>query len=132
MMASGAEEATDGPNEKQSCRNFFAEAMMGRCGANTLRAMQGAFRGDTASQMLALYADIGDGHQNEGVALETIMRFEDQGTSHMTHLGVLKDTIDLAVDGRPGTGIVPFNGPFDADAIDGPEILNDLVNIASH
>lgn len=82
--------------------------------------------------MLALYADIGDGHQNEGVALETIMRFEDQGTSHMTHLGVLKDTIDLAVDGRPGTGIVPFNGSFDADAIDGPEILNDLVNIASH
>ncbi len=132
MMASGAEEATDGPNEKQSCRNFFAEVMMGRCGANTLRAMQGAFRGDTASQMLALYADIGDGHQNEGVALETIMRFEDQGTSHMTHLGVLKDTIDLAVDGRPGTGIVPFNGPFDADAIDGPEILDDLVNIASH
>jgi hypothetical protein len=131
MMASGAEEATDGPNEKQSCRNFFAEVMMGRCGANTLRAMQGAFRGDTVSQMLALYADIGDGHQNEGVALETIMRFEDQGTSHMTHLGVLKDTIDLAVDGRTGTGIVPFNGSFDADAIDGPEILDDLVNIAS-
>ena len=49
----------------------------------------------------------------------------------MTHLAVLKDAIDMAVDGRPGTGLVPFNGQLDADAIGGPEILDDLMNIAS-
>ncbi len=104
---------------------------MARCGARTVRAMQGAFRGDTASKMLALYMDIGNGRQNDDLTLETAMRFEDQGTSHMTHIGALKAAIDLAATGQPGEGLVPFNGDFNADAIDGPDILDDLVNQAA-
>ena len=61
MDASGAEQATGGPEETQACRNFVAALMMARCGARTVRAMQGAFRGDTATKMLALYMDIGNG-----------------------------------------------------------------------
>jgi hypothetical protein len=131
MDASGAEQATGGPEEKQACRNFIAALMMARCGARTVRAMQGAFRGDTASKMLALYMDIGNGRQNDDLTLETAMRFEDQGTSHMTHIGALKAAIDLAATGQPGEGLVPFNGDFNADAIDGPDILDDLVNQAA-
>ena len=48
MDASGAEQATGGPEEKQACRNFVAALMMARCGARTVRAMQGAFRGGPA------------------------------------------------------------------------------------
>ncbi len=105
--------------------------MMARCGARTVRAMQGAFRGDTAAKMLALYADIGDGHHNDNLAIETAMRLEDQAASHMAHIGALKAAIDLAATGQPGAGLDPFNGNFDADAINGPDILDDLVNQAA-
>ena len=131
MDASGAEQATGGPEEKQACRNFVAALMMARCGARTVRAMQGAFRGDTAAKMLALYADIGNGRQNDGLAIETAMRLEDQAASHMAHIGALKAAIDLAATGQPGAALDPFNGNFDADAIDGPDILDDLVNQAA-
>ena len=131
MDASGAEQATGGPEEKQACRNFIAALMMARCGARTVRAMQGAFRGDTAAKMLALYVDIGNGHQNDGLAIETAMRLEDQATSHMAHIGALKAAIDLAATGQPGAALDPFNGNFDADAINGPDILDDLVNQAA-
>ena len=93
--------------------------------------MQGAFRGDTASKMLALYMDIGNGHQNDGLTLETAMRLEDQASSHMAHIGALKAAIDLAATGQPGAGLDPFNGNFNADAIGGPAILDDLVNQAA-
>ena len=46
----------------------------------------------------------------------------------MAHIGVLKAAIDLATTGQPGAGLDPFVGPFDADAIGGPAILDDLVN----
>ena len=131
MDASGAEQATGGPEEKQACRNFVAALMMARCGARTVRAMQGAFRGDTAAKMLALYMDIGNGRQNDGLAIETAMRLEDQATSHMAHIGALKAAIDLAATGQPGAALDPFNGNFDADAINGPDILDDLVNQAA-
>ena len=134
MNASGAEGATDGPNEKQACRNFFATVMMARCGANTLRTMQGAFVGDVPGKMVALYSDISEGHQNEGLGLdhEITIKLEDQAASHMMNIANLKGGIDLALDGDFGEeDIVPFNGSFNADEFGGAEILEDLVKIAS-
>ena len=87
--------------------------------------------GDTAPKLLSLYAAIGDGKFNEGIDRPIAIRFEDQATSHMTHLGTLKDVIDLAADGRPGTGLAPFNGQLDPDDINGEDIYDDLLNIAS-
>jgi hypothetical protein len=132
MNASGAEGATDGPNEKQACRNFFATVMMARCGANTLRTMQGAFVGDVPGKMVALYSDISEGHQNEDLDHEIAIKFEDQAASHMMNIANLKGAIDLALDGKFGEDIVPFNGSFNADEFGGAEILEDLVNLASH
>ena len=131
MTASGAEEATDGPNEKQACRNFFAAVMMGRCGANTLRAMQGAFAGDTPGKMLAFYEDISFGHHNEGLGHEVAVKFEDEAASHMMNVANLKGAIDVALDGDFGEDVVPYNGSFIANEIGGEEILDDLVNLAS-
>ena len=131
MTASGAEAATGGPNEKQACRDFFAAMMMDRCGAQTLRAMQGAFAGDTASKILALYENTSDGHQNEGLEHEVAIQFEDQAGSHMTNIIVLKGAIDVAVDGDFGADLMPFEGEVNADEIDAPDILGDLVNLAS-
>ena len=131
MTASGAEEATDGPNEKQACRNFFAAVMMGRCGANTLRAMQGAFAGDTPGKMLAFYEDISHGHHNEGLGHEITAKFENEADSHMMNLANLKGAIDVALDGHFGADVVPYNGSFIANEIGGEEILDDLVNLAS-
>ena len=132
MNASGAEGATDGPNEKQACRNFFATVMMARCGANTLRTMQGAFAGDVPGKMVALYSDISAGHQNEDLDHEIAIKFEDQAASHMMNIANLKGAIDLALDGDFGEeDIVPFNGSFNADEFGGAEILEDLVNLAS-
>ena len=133
MNASGAEGATDGPNEKQACRNFFATVMMARCGTNTLRTMQGAFAGDVPGKMVALYSDISAGHQNEDLDHEIAIKFEDQAASHMMNIANLKGAIDLALDGDFGEeDIVPFNGSFNADEFGGGEILEDLVNLASH
>ena len=131
MNDSGAEAAAGGPDEKQACRNFIAALMMDRCGARSLHAMQGAFGGDTSAKLLALYSAIADGNFNEGVGHEAAIRLEDQAGSHMTHLAILKDAIDLAVEGRPGAGIVPFGDPLDPDEIGGGDIYDDLLNIAS-
>ena len=131
MTVSGAEEATGGPNEKQACRNFFAAVMMGRCGANTLRAMQGAFKGDIPGKMLALYEDISHGHQNEGLEREVANEFENEAGSHMMNIANLKGAIDVALDGDFGEDIEIYTGQFNADEIGGSEILDDLVNIAS-
>ena len=131
MDESGAERETGGPDEKQACRNFVAALMMARCGVKALRDMQGAFGGDTASKLLSLYVAIGDGKFNGGIERQIAIRLEDQGTSHMTHLGTLKDVIDLAADGRPGTGLAPFRGQLDPDEIDGGDIYHDLLDIAS-
>ncbi|MBO7688576.1 MAG: hypothetical protein J6V72_19515, partial [Kiritimatiellae bacterium] len=98
MDESGAEREAGGPDEKQACRNFVAALMMARCGAQALRDMQGAFGGDTAPKLLSFYMAIGDGKFNEGLDRPIAIRLEDQGTSHMTHLGTLKDVIDLAAD----------------------------------
>lgn len=94
--------------------------------------MLGAFRGDTASKLLSLYAAIGDGHFNQGVEPQTAMRIEDQATSHMMHIGVLKAAIDLAVNGQPGAALDPFPGELDADSIHGGDIFADLENLAAH
>ena len=131
MNATGAETEIAGPAEKQACRNFVAAVMMGRCGANALRTMQGAFAGELPSKMLALYNDVLDGHQNEGLEHEVAIQFENQGGSHMTHIIALKDAINLAVDGEPGNGIDPYKGSFDADEFGGGNILGDLVGLAS-
>ena len=131
MNASGAEEETGGPNEKQACRNFIAALMMDRCGARFLHAMQGAFGGDTPAKLLTFYEAVGDGRFNGDVEPQFTIRLEDQGASHMTHLGVLKDAIDIAVSGQPGEGLVPFAGDLNADEIDGSDIFDDLLNIAS-
>ena len=131
MNATGAESAVAGPAEKQACRNFVAAVMMSRCGANALRAMQGAFAGELPAKMLALYNDVLDGHQNEGLEHEVAIQFENQGGSHMTHIIALKDAINLAVDGEPGNGIDPYKGSFNADEFGGGNILDDLVGLAS-
>ena len=49
-----------------------------------------------------------------------------QGPPHFA-----RRAIDLAATGQPGAGLDPFNGNFDADAINGPDILDDLVNQAA-
>ena len=42
--------------------------MMGRCGgAKSLRAMQGAFAGDTPAKIVALYSEISKGRMNQGL-----------------------------------------------------------------
>ena len=128
MEASGAEHAAVGPDEKGACRNFIAALMMKRCGS-ALRNMQGAF-GETTSKMMTLYMSILDGHHKDGLDARTGIELENQGGSHMTHLGMLKDAIDMAVDGHRGASVDPYPDDFNADAIDGPDILGDLVDLA--
>jgi len=129
MNASGAEIAMGGPDEKQACRNFIAAVTMNRCGgANALRAMQNAFAGDKPAKMLAFYTAISDGYFKEGLDHESLIRLEDLADSHMTHLISLKGAIDLAVDGRLGADIVPFNGQLDPDEINGGDIFDNLLN----
>ena len=131
MNASGAEEATVGADEKQPCRNFIAAIMMNHCGDRTLHAMRGAFEGETAGKLLVLYGAIANGDFNQGLDQETAVRLEDESGSHMSHLAALKDAIDLADDGHAGMGLVPFSQNLNADEIGGPDIFNDLVDIAS-
>ena len=131
MGLSEAEAKTDGANEKQACRNFIAAVMMGRCGgAKTLRAMQGAFAGDTPAKMLVLYESIVNSKQNEGVEQRLIVPFENLAANHMMNIANLKGAIDVALDGDFGADIVPFDGEFDADEISAEEIINDLLNHA--
>jgi hypothetical protein len=130
MDASGAEQEAGGPDEKGACRNFLAALMMNRCGS-ALRNMQGAFGGETASKLMALYLSISNGEQNdEDLSLQARIELENQGGSHMTHLGILKDAIDMAADGHRGASVDPYPDDFDADAIDAPDILGDLVDLA--
>ena len=128
MESSGAETAAGGPDEKQACRNFVAALMMRRCGNKALRTMQGAFAGDKTGKMLALYSSIADGDYNEGLDREAAFRLEDRAGSHMTHIAVFKESIDRALGAPLGTGLVPFGDAFNADAISGPDILDDLMN----
>ncbi|MBR3584128.1 MAG: hypothetical protein IKO01_11885 [Kiritimatiellae bacterium] len=131
MNTSGAEQEAGGPDEKGACRNFLAALMMNRCGS-ALRNMQGAFGGETASKLMALYLSISNGEQNdEDLSHQARIELENQGGSHMTHLGILKDAIDMAVDGQRGASIDPYRDDFDADTIDGPQILDHLINLAT-
>ena len=134
METSGAEMAMGGPDEKQACRNFLAAMMVGRCGANTLRAMQGAFAGDLASKLQAFYVAVGDGLVNEDLDIEQQLAFklEDTASAHASHISALKVAIDFAADGDPGNGIALYKEPFDADEFGGPDIVDDLVKLASH
>ena len=127
MDASGAEAAAGGPDEKQACRNFVAALMMRRCGNKALRAMQGAFAGDKTGKMLALYSAIANGDYNEGLSREAAFRLEDRAGSHMVNIGVFKESVDRALGAPLGTGLVPFDGGFNADEISGPDILDDLM-----
>lgn len=128
MESSGAETAAGGPDEKQACRNFVAALMMRRCGDKALRAMQGAFAGDKTGKMLALYSAIANGDYNEGLDRQAAFRLEDRAGSHETHIAVFKESIDRALGAPLGTGLVPFGDAFNADAISGPDILDDLMN----
>ena len=131
MNTSGAEREAGGPDEKGACRNFLAALMMNRCGASALRNMQGAFGGETATKLMALYLSISNGEQNvEDLSHQARIELENQGGSHMTHLGILKDAIDMAVDGQRGASIDPYPDDFDADAIGGSDILGDLADLA--
>ncbi len=131
MNTSGAEQEAGGPDEKGACRNFLAALMMNRCGS-ALRNMQGAFGGETASKLMALYLSISNGEQNdEDLSHQARIELENQGGSHMTHLGILKDAIDMAVDGQRGASIDPYRDDFDANTIDGPQILDHLINLAT-
>ena len=132
MSTSGAEMAAGGPDEKQACRNFIATLLVNRCGDKARHAMRSAFEGDKPAKMLSVYSAIADGEFNQGLDVQVTIRLEDQAASHMTHLAILKDAIDLAIDGRPGAGIAPFNGQLDADTVDGSAILDDLVDMASN
>ena len=69
---------------------------------------------------------------NQGLDHKVAVAFEDQADSHMMNIANLKGAIDVALDGRFGEDIVPFAGEFDADEISADEIINDLVNLASH
>ena len=132
MNLSGAESKTDGANEKQACRNFIAAVMIDRCGgANSLRAMQGAFAGDKPGKMLSLYESVVNSQQNEGVEQRLVIPFENLASNHMMNIANLKGAIDVALDGDFGEDIVPFNGEFNADEINADEILDDLLNLAS-
>ena len=131
MSASGAEEAAGGPDEKQAFRNFLAALMMHRCGEKTLHAMDGAFAGETAGKMLALYSAIANGEFNEGLDRQSAIRLEDQAGSHMTHLTVLKDALGRALGQPGGAGLVPYDGDLNADEISGPAIFDDLVNLSA-
>ena len=132
MVASGAEEKTDGANEKQACRNFIAAVMIDRCGGDkALRAMQGAFAGDKPAKMLALYESVVNRQQNEGVEDRLIVPFENLAAKHMMNIANLKGAIDVALDGDFGENIVSFNGEFSADEINATEILDDLLNLAA-
>ena len=132
MVASGAEEKTDGANEKQACRNFIAAVMIDRCGGDkALRAMQGAFAGDKPAKMLALYESVVNSQQNEGVEERLIVPFENLAAKHMMNIANLKGAIDVALDGDFGEDIVSFNGEFSADEINATEILDDLLNLAA-
>ena len=128
MESSGAETAAGGPDEKQACRNFVAALMMRRCGNKALRAMQGAFAGDKTGKMLALYSAIANGDYNEGLDREAAFRLEDRAGSHMTNIAVFKESIDRALGAPLGTGLLPFGDAFNADAISGPDILDDLMS----
>ena len=130
MEASGAERAAVGPDEKGACRNFIAALMMHRCGP-ALRNMQGAF-GETTSKMMTFYMSISDGDYKDDLDHRTAIELENQGGSHMTHLGMLKDAIDMAADGHHGASVDPYPDDFDPDAIDAPDILGDLVDLASN
>ena len=102
---------------------------MDRCGAKALGAMKGIFNGDTPSKLLAFYTAASNGVFNEGLDHESRIRLEDRGDSQRKHLADLKAAIDLATDGKLGADIIPFEGSFDADAIDGPDILEDLESV---
>ena len=131
MTSSGAEMAAGGAPEKQACRNFISTLIMGRFDANKLRTMQGAFGGDVPGKMVALYSEISRGHMRQGLDHKVAVEFEDQADSHMMNIANLKGAIDVALDGRFGEDIVPFDGEFDADEIRAGEIIDDLVNLAS-
>ena len=133
MDSTGAELAAGGPDEKQACRNFLAAVMMDRCGARALREMKGAFEGDLPSKMQAFYMAVGNGLLNKDLGLEgeKAFKLEDEATSHTTHIGALKVAIDLAADGVPGPGLAVFKEPVDADEFGGPEIVEDLMDLAS-
>ena len=102
--------------------------MMRRCGDKALRAMQGAFAGDKTGKMLALYSAIANGDYNEGLDREAAFRLEDRAGSHMTNIAVFKESIDRALGAPLGTGLLPFGDAFNADAISGSDILDDLMN----
>ena len=131
MTSSGAEMAADGAPEKQACRNFISTLIMGRFDANALRAMQGAFGGDVPGKMVALYSEVSRGRMNQGLEHRVAAQFEDQADSHMMNIANLKGAIDVALDGRFGADIVPFEGEFDADGISAGEIIDDLLDHAS-
>ena len=131
MTSSGAEKAAGGAPEKQACRNFISTLIMRRFDAKTLRTMQGAFGGDVPGKMVALYSEVSSGRMNQGLDHKVAVEFEDQADSHMMNIANLKGAIDVALDGRFGDDIVPFNGEFDADGINATEIVDDLMNLAS-
>ena len=131
MTSSGAEMAASGAPEKQACRNFISTLIMGRFDAKTLRTMQGAFGSDVPGKVVALYSEISRSRMNEGLDRKVAAQFEDQADSHMMNIANLKGAINVALDGDFGEDIVPFEGEFDADEIYAPEILEDLVNLAS-
>jgi hypothetical protein len=132
MDSSGAELAAGGPDEKQACRNFLAAIMMDRCGAKALREMKGAFEGDLASKMQAFYMAVGNGLVNQqlGLGQEMAFKLENEAESHTTHIGTLKVAIDLAADGVPGPGLALFKEELDADEFGGPDIVDDLLDLA--
>jgi hypothetical protein len=46
----------------------------------------------------------------------------------MTHIAVFRESVDRALGAPLGTGLVPYDGAFNADEISGPAILDDLRN----
>ena len=128
-VASGAEAALDGADEKSAARNFVAELLIAKCGASNVAKMQQALSGDNARKMVSVYDLLKNGSFDKtgcskGI-LDHISTLSARANNMLIQLKMAVDTY-MGVPEDAFEAPEPFEGPFDKLDFGAGKVLADL------
>ncbi len=133
MATSGVEQALEGGDELEPCRNFVACLLVAKCGRERLPDFQATFTSDTLTKLAAIYEKVFDGRfDGTGLSSGHIDSVKDQAKLYTKFLNAFKLSVDIqcGVTQKDFRSVVSFSKNFDMNALGAGLVLNEIIESA--